>query len=168
MTNHLAAQMIEPYRYAEWKKRASPRRGVDIDRIDLALAPSLLGPHSVTLSRLTMNRFLQIFTRWKWHLLPLHGPFYLVLCHACNIPSQVPPKRHFFPLLLVRDNPSAFIRFRGSGGSPVRAFRDDDRGPVKTREGFTRLGFKFFSRWGHYTLRGYKQRTNSVAMELEK
>src|SRR6266487_2362413 len=138
-----------------------------LTRNQLAMAPSLLRRHSVTLSRLTMNRFLQIFTRRKWHLRPPHRPFYLVLCRSCNIPSQVSPKSHFFPVLLIRGNPSAFIRFIGIG-SPVRAISHGERGPVKTREGFTRLGFKFFSRWGHYTLRGgYKQRTRSVAMELE-
>ena len=138
-----------------------------LTRNQLAMAPSLLGEHSVTLSRLTMNRFLQIFTRWKWHLLPLHGPFYLVLCRPCNVPGHVPPKRRFFPSLPVRGNPRAFIRFRGVGNT-VGAFRDDDRRPVKIPEGFTRLGFKFFSRWGHYTLRGCKQRTTSIAMELKR
>jgi hypothetical protein len=60
-----------------------------------------------------MNRFLQIFTRWKWHLRPPHGPFYLALGRPCNIPGQVSPKRRFFPSLPVRDNPNAFIRFIG-------------------------------------------------------
>src|SRR5258705_9233442 len=138
-----------------------------LTRNQLAMAPSLLRRHSVTLSRLTMNRFLQIFTRWKWHLRHPHEPFYLALCRPCNIPSHVSPGSHFFPVLLVRVNPSAFIRFI-SIGSPVRDMRNDDRGALKTREGFTRLGFKLFSRWGLYTLRGYKQRTKSVAMELKK
>jgi len=138
-----------------------------LTRNQLAMAPGLLRRHSVTLSRLTMKRFLQIFTRWKWHLRHPHEPFYLALRRPCNIPSHVSPGRHFFRVLLVRVNPSAFIRFIDIG-SPVRATRNDDRWAVKPREGFTRLGFKFFSRWGHYTLRGYKKKKKSVAMELKK
>ena len=82
----------------------------------------------------------------------------------------MPPKRRFFPVPLVRRNPSAFIRLRGIGG-PEGGFSNDDRGPVKTRAGFTRFGSSFFQGGGTIlsaVINVINKEQKRIAMELKR
>src|SRR4030095_519432 len=88
-----------------------------------------------------MKRFLQIFTCGKWHLPPIHEPFYLVRVLSCNPLGHLEPNE-FGVAAPVQRNTRLYTKLRQANYALAAPRKQLD--VLMIREGIPRLDSSFF------------------------